>query len=86
MQEHHQNHSFLLMCPKTESAMEQRHRQDCEDLEDRCGWERDDDDYRHHQDHEEADQRHECRIERQLQIQSEMMQMFMVHMLENQLK
>ena len=45
------------------------------DLEDR---------YRHER--EEAERRHECGIEHQLQNQSNMMQMFMMAMMEGRLK
>ena len=75
----------MLMWADSESRMEQHH---CEELEERCHREREGveernchEEERNHRECQEADQRRELWLERQLQNQSEMMQMFMMSMM-----
>ena len=77
---------FMLVHVDTESRLEQRKRQDREDVEDRCRREREEAEDHHRREREEAEERRERRMERQLQNQSEMMQIFMMSMMEGCMK
>ena len=69
-----------------ESRIEQRRRQEWEEIEDRRHQEREQEEFRIRRDHEEAEERCECRLERQLQNQADMMQMFMMSMMDGHAK
>ena len=77
---------FMLVRADTESRLEQRRRQDREDQEDRRRREREEAEDRHRREREEAKERRERRMERQFQNQSEMMQIFMMSMMEGRMK
>ena len=77
---------FMLVHADTESRLEQRRRQDREDQEDRRRREREEAEDRHRWEREEAEERREHRMERQFQNQSEMMQVFMMSMMEGHMK
>ena len=66
--------------------MEQRRRQEWEDAEDRHRREREEAEDRYRHEREEAEERRVRRIERQLQNQYDMMQMFMMGMMEGHTK
>ncbi len=76
----------MLVRADTESRLEQRRRQDREDQEDRRRREREEAEDRHRREREEAEERRERRMERQFQNQSEMMQIFMMSMMEGRMK
>ena len=77
---------FMLVRADTESTFEQRRRQEREDVEDRRRREREEAEDHHRREREEAEERRERRMERQLQNQSEMMQIFMMSMMEGRMK
>ena len=77
---------FMLMHAEAENQAEQRRREEHEDLEDRHRRERDDAEERYRRQREEAEEQRECRMERQLRSQSEMMQMFMLSMMDGRIK
>ena len=77
---------FMLVRADTESRLEQRRRQDREDQEDRRRREREEAEDRHRREREEAEERRERRMERQFQNQSEMMQIFMMSVMEGRMK
>jgi hypothetical protein len=72
---------FMLMRADNEQRMEQRRRQEREEIEERRRREREEIEERNRRERQETEERRERRLERQLQNQSEMMQMLMMSML-----
>ena len=84
---------FIVMRADSESRIEQRRREECVELEERRRREREEVEERNRREEEmrrrerqEAEERRERRLERQLQNQSEMMQMFMMSMMGGKMK
>jgi hypothetical protein len=72
---------FMLMRAESENRMEQQRRQEREEIEERRRREREEQEERNRRERQDAEERRERRLERQLQSQSEMMQMFMMSMM-----
>jgi hypothetical protein len=77
---------FMMMRADADNRAEQQCQQEREALEDRRRREREEAEERHRREREEAEERRERRMERQLQSQSDMMQMFMLSMMEGRMK
>jgi len=71
---------------ETVSTVEQRHHQEWEDAEDRRRHEGEEAEDWYRREREEAKERREHWIEQQLQNQSDMVQMFMMSMMEGRMK
>ncbi len=72
---------FMMMRADNEQRMEQRRRQEREEIEERRRREREETEERNRRERHEVEERRERRLERQLQNQSEMMQMLMMSMM-----
>lgn len=77
---------FMLMRSEAENRMDLQRRQEREEQEDRRRREREEADERYRRERDEAEDRRERRMERQMQSQSEMMQVFMMGMMEGRFK
>ena len=77
---------FIKMRSESKSRHEQQCHQKCKELKDRCQCEREETEDKNHYDCQESEERHEQRLERQLQMQSVMMQMFIMSMMGRNIK
>ena len=76
----------MLMHADADNPAEHGCQQERKAAEDRRHYEREEAKERHWHEQEEAEKRHKRRMERQLQSQSDMMQMFMLSMMDGHVK